>query len=61
VIYHKTADTKNHIIEFIDLEDDSDIIYHELNWKENKDLIQAVATQIRKSRDNKKKSKEGGK
>ena len=47
VIYHKTDSTVNRIVEFISLGDGADI-YHELSWKDNADLIQAVATQIRK-------------
>ena len=48
VIYHKKDNVKNRIVEFINLDNSADTIYHELEWDEEKELIQAVATQVNK-------------
>ena len=53
VIYHKKDNVKNRIVEFINLDNSADTIYHELEWDEEKELIQAVATQVNKIKEKK--------
>jgi hypothetical protein len=53
IIYHKIDNGKDKIVEFINLDNSSDTIYHELKWKEEEELIQAAATQVNKIKEKK--------